>query len=100
MTTFGDGSVYTPKVGVRKNPDFVEYIREQWCCCCGTPGSDPHHVKTRGAGGQDEKNLVPLCRICHTTVHTRGRVTFERMMGVSLEALALDYWDFYQEDKG
>jgi hypothetical protein len=78
---------------------FAEYIREQWCCCCGAPGSDPHHVKSRGAGGQDENNLVPLCRTCHTSVHTRGRATFEKFLGFSLTDLATEYWERYNEEK-
>jgi len=32
-----------------------------------------HHVKSRGSGGKDEThNLMPLCRDCHSKVHTVG----------------------------
>lgn len=32
--------------------------------------TDPHHIKTRGAGGGDEQaNLCPLCRSCHEAAH-------------------------------
>lgn len=42
------------------------------CCCCkAPPPSDPHHLKSRGAGG-DDSFCVPLCRRCHQAVHTQG----------------------------
>lgn len=59
--------------------DYRNHIKEQ-PCLCGSEcfgGIDPHHVRTRGAGGRDKSNLVPLCRKHHTELHTIGRYTFE-----------------------
>ena len=67
---------------VKKEADFTyrNYIRSLPClvgnkdCAFGT---DPHHVRTRGAGGRDHSNLVPLCEVHRAELHTIGRLTFE-----------------------
>lgn len=42
------------------------------CCACHKPApSDPHHLKTRGAGG-DDSFCIPLCRFCHDALHHDG----------------------------
>ena len=42
------------------------------CEICGKKGqTEKHHKKTKGAGGDDtEENLIEVCRICHTKIHT------------------------------
>lgn len=42
------------------------------CELCGNKGqTEKHHIKTKGSGGNDTKdNLVEVCRICHTKIHT------------------------------
>lgn len=41
--------------------------------CRRYPPSDPHHVTTVGAGGDDvPENLIPLCRVCHQEWHKSG----------------------------
>lgn len=42
------------------------------CEICGKKGqTEKHHVKTKGSGGNDTKeNLIEVCRICHTKIHT------------------------------
>ena len=77
---------------------FIEWIRHQACLRCGVSRPGPHHVKSRGSGGQDEANLVPLCRVCHTVLHQVGRKTFEDRIGYTLENIAGIYWHLYQED--
>ena len=53
--------------------DLVEYVKTLNCISCGGVGGDAHHVTTVGAGGPDEaRNLMPLCRTCHTGVHKMG----------------------------
>ncbi len=44
------------------------------CEACRKPVSgDPHHIRTRGAGGGDEpENLLRLCYECHQIAHTKG----------------------------
>jgi hypothetical protein len=39
----------------------------------GVTRSHPHHVVSRGAGGDDvASNVMPLCPACHQEVHTIG----------------------------
>jgi len=46
------------------------------------------HIKTRGAGGDDRKNVVPLCGMAHDEQHRIGIPTFEKRWGVNLKAEA------------
>lgn len=56
----------------------IDLIRSLPCAVCShSPPSDPHHIKTRGAGGDDSlENLLSLCRPHHVEIHTIGRKTF------------------------
>ena len=66
----------------------AEWCRTLPCCVCGRkPPSDPHHIVSRGAGGSD-RDCVPLCRDCHTEIHTIGRDSFEAKHNVNLRAVA------------
>lgn len=59
------------------------------CCACGSPPpSDPDHVRTRGAGGKDLGNVVPLCRRCHSQRHDLGLEWIRETYGVDLAAEA------------
>ena len=50
-----------------------ELCRTLPCAACGDPPpSDPAHVRSRGAGGQDLDNVVPLCRADHIRQHAHG----------------------------
>ena len=42
------------------------------CKLCGKTGAtEKHHKKSKGSGGNDtEENLIEVCRICHTKIHT------------------------------
>lgn len=49
-----------------------ELARRSPCAACGSPPpSDPAHVRSRGAGG-DDSQVIPLCRRCHIRQHARG----------------------------
>lgn len=40
------------------------------CRICRKPGHEVHHVVMRSLGGKDEaRNLVLVCRSCHTEIH-------------------------------
>jgi hypothetical protein len=45
----------------------INAVRKSYCEYCGNPAYGwPHHIKTRGAGGKDDrKNLIQLCGECH-----------------------------------
>jgi len=53
---------------------LLDSVMLQPCAACGRkPPSDPHHLTTRGAGGDDTvENVVPLCRFHHTEYHKSG----------------------------
>src|SRR5690606_17013826 len=75
--------------------DYAVTVRALSCCVCDASApSDPHHVKSRGAGG-DRRDLVPLCRTHHREYHDVGRRTFEARHGVDLAAIAADLWKKY-----
>ena len=52
--------------------------------------AEPHHVKTRGAGGGDEW-CIPLCRIHHAEIHNTGRLTFTTRRKIDLPLTAKAY---------
>ncbi len=56
---------------------------------------DPCHVKTKGAGGGDRANLVPMCRGGHDEQHHVGIRTFQKKYGYDMAAHARRVWDRY-----
>ena len=65
-----------PKMGVRQSsvidcPGHRRWVKSLECLCRNHPtikcegDMDPHHVRTRGAGGGDEQ-VIPLCRRHHS----------------------------------
>ena len=67
----------------------AERCRIMDCCACGRRGpSDPAHLRSRGAGGRDHGNIVPLCRTCHSMQHAIGIKTFQARVAVDLLAVA------------
>ena len=80
----------------REFGDYAEVIRQSECCACSkSPPSDPHHVRARGAGGT-KKDLVPLCRDCHNTVHNIGIESFRTRYGIDLKTIARIRWNCYE----
>ena len=89
---------------------YRAWIREQPCCvplCVETVirravgtwhGSEAAHVRSRGAGGADDGNLLPLCHTHHCEQHRIGIKSFAAKHGVDLRALAADYWHRCERD--
>ena len=79
------------RFAARRDPAYAKWVRSGLCLigeqCFGT-GVEACHVKTRGAGGDDRGNLVPLCRQHHREQHTIGIRSFGRKYGVDLLAHA------------
>ena len=87
----------------RRDPAYCAWIRTLPCLLCdnlavldwidaGKPCGGPvecAHVRSRGAGGPDVANTVPLCRKHHRQQHDIGIRSFERIYGISLELKAL-----------
>jgi hypothetical protein len=46
------------------------------------------HVRTRGAGGDDRGNTVPLCRRHHRQQHDEGIKSFQAIYDLDLAAIA------------
>lgn len=46
---------------------FLKSLKSKTCLTCGSiPPSDPSHMTSVGAGGDDTKeNVIPQCRRCH-----------------------------------
>lgn len=60
---------------------YIDYVKRQPCLVCmEPPPSDPHHLKSKGAGGPDEA-CIPLCRTHHREYHTTTHAKFERAHG-------------------
>lgn len=66
----------------------ADRIRGMACCLCGAaPPSDPHHARSRGAGGK-WWHLVPLCRSCHLRFHAKGLAPWPGLTQAALLGLA------------
>ena len=53
---------------------YAQYAMEHLACeACHGDSVLPHHIRTRGAGGDDAKeNLLSLCGDCHRRIHALG----------------------------
>src|SRR6266550_7687589 len=60
---------------------------------------DAAHVKSRGAGGKDRANLVPLCHWHHMEQHDLGIRTFQCRYGIDLKVIARQLTEVYEAEK-
>ena len=68
-----------------KDKALLSSFHDKPCLVCGRGPSDPHHLKTRGAGGDDsDDNLIALCRVHHVEIHKIGRDTFIQKYNIKL----------------
>lgn len=64
------------------------------CIICGDP-SERCHIKSRGSGGGDEEwNIMHLCREHHIEQHKRGWLGFSSVYPVAREELQRKGWEF------
>ena len=72
-----------------KSLDFLKKKRGLPCLVCGGAG-EPHHLKPVGMGRNRSRPMmehyltVPLCRTCHTELHTIGLRKFEIVHSIEL----------------
>tara|TARA_R100001463_G_scaffold115919_4_gene171160 strand:+ start:1614 stop:2609 length:996 start_codon:yes stop_codon:yes gene_type:complete len=59
--------------------------------------SDAHHLTTKGAGGPDAENLVPLCRVHHNEFHSMGVDSFQLHYNYDLRRAAQVVFDSYMQ---
>lgn len=73
------------------SPETVEAVRARdvYCQFCGVSNPDVHHIRHKGASGDDtQDNLIGLCRTCHSKVHSGEiqvadlRATLKRKYGL------------------
>ena len=62
--------------------DYLDFIRSLPCIIRGGR-SDPHHVKSRGAGGSDFL-CIPLNRKYHSEIGSIGIARFEKKYKVNI----------------
>jgi len=67
----------------KRNYKAIHACRKDYCERCGRPADiEPHHVFTRGAGGQDiPENLIQLCTACHIAAHD-GRIRRDELIRI------------------
>ena len=54
----------------------------KFCEVCGAYDAHTHHIRTRGAGGDDDElNLMRLCFEHHTEIHKMGARMFGNKYG-------------------
>lgn len=75
------------------DPKLLAEVRKLPCLGCLKTPSHPHHVRSRGAGGDDVAiNLMPLCEQHHRLVHQLGLATVARQFPVIHNWLELAGW--------
>lgn len=77
----------------RDEPLYRAWIRTHPCIIslnCWGP-IDCCHVTSRGAGGKDRGNTVPMCRGHHQEQHRIGVYTFEQRYDLDLTIMATAY---------
>lgn len=79
-----------------ENKKLCNDIRKMPCCNCNSKGIiDVHHIKTRGAWGDDlEFNLVPFCRNCHINLHKKGTNRFVELNETFKNYIESKGWEF------
>lgn len=72
-----------PKPRRIRNHRAIQAARRPRCEVCGNTWSlQVHHIRSRGAGGDDlPENLICLCVECHTKVHA-GQISRETLCGI------------------
>lgn len=80
-----------PRFKQGRDPDYLAWIRTQPCWCVKrglwdgerhinhhacSHDVEPAHIKSRGAGGPDRGNVLPLCRSTHGYQHNVGLKTW------------------------
>ncbi len=92
-----------PRFKQGRDPNFLAWIRQLDCAranvvCVGEP-VQAAHVKSRGAGGGDIGNVIPLCRTHHQWQHQDGVGDFSQMQWGDREAMktrAVSYGEQYR----
>jgi len=79
----------------------IEEVRKPYCELCGSPAYGwPHHIKTRGAGGKEDKwNLIQLCGECHVgkeSVHA-GKISRRTLIEIVAKREGMTVEEIYNK---
>ena len=96
-------SMYSSSLTIFREPQWVddELLKVRlavWAMPCLIRDDDCvgrtqiHHVKSRGAGGKDPENIVPLCAYHHRVGHQNGWKTFAKRYDIDLTSEAARVW--------
>ncbi len=95
------------RFAARRDHAYMAWLHTKPCLLFGVPrhvcwlGSvEGAHVKSRGAGGDDRANLVPLCLTAHREQHSIGTRSFERKWRINLRYAAERLYAAYLADVG
>ena len=79
-------------MSLKIKPNYVN--RELTCFTCGILGVDLHHLKSRKSHGaiDEDWNLLPVCRRCHSELHTLGLLSFVKKHLIAKEFLLHHNW--------
>lgn len=62
-----------PKLKRWESTKYLQWVKSQPCCICGSIADDAHHIIGHGQGGMATKShdlfSIPLCRIHHRNLH-------------------------------
>jgi hypothetical protein len=70
---------------------YLAYVRTLPSCISEQIGTEPHHIKGHGFGGSVKAAdwaVIPLTRMEHTDLHSRGWQSWEERHGSQLEYVA------------
>lgn len=66
-----------PKNVRKRDKKLLREVKGRPCLICFKRPTDPAHIQSRGAGGDDsEANVIPLCRAHHREQHRIGIKSF------------------------
>ena len=65
--------------------------RDPYCRVCGGKREHVHHIKSRGAGGDDDvRNMIGLCSGCHSRAHA-GEIFRDQLMKILTDRFGYQY---------
>lgn len=80
--------------------ELFRSVRNAQCIACGASPSDVCHIRSRGAGGGDQEwNLISLCRGHHISHHSIGWKKFTEKHPEVLRVLAQKGWEFNSQNQ-
>lgn len=81
-----------------RDPKFLRFVKGLNCVCCGQSPCDPCHLRSKGAGGGDQRwNIVPMCRYHHSEQHAQGFYYMAKRYPLLMMVLVQKGWYFVDQ---